>query len=93
MIYPELLKKSLKIPKKVIRSRRWNKSDNTMVKRKRTKGHTLIYKTASPVLVLNTNVIRDFSYIRTNVVVRLPISSCKCRVRYIDIGYICKQEN
>ena len=53
----------------------------------------MIYKTASPVLVLNTNVIRDFSYIRTNVVVRLSISSCKCRVRYIDIGYICKQEN
>jgi hypothetical protein len=43
-------------------------------KRKRTKGNTLIYKTASPVLVLNTNIIRDFSYIRNNVVVRLPIS-------------------
>ena len=93
MIYPELLKKSLKIPKKVIRSRRWNKSDNTMAKRKRTKGNTLIYKTTSLVLVLNTNIIRDFSNIRTNVVVRLPISSCKYRVRYIDIGYICKQEN
>jgi hypothetical protein len=35
MIYPELLKKSLKIPKKVIRSRRLKKSDNTMAKRKR----------------------------------------------------------
>jgi hypothetical protein len=57
MIYPELLKKSLKIPKKVIRSRRLKKSDNTMAKRKRTKGHTLIYKTASPVLVLNTHTM------------------------------------
>jgi hypothetical protein len=55
-------------------------------------GNTLIYKTASPVLVLNTNIIRDFSNIRTNVVVRLPISSCKYKVRYIDIVYICKQE-
>jgi hypothetical protein len=42
-----LLKKSLKIPKVVIRSRRWKKRENTMNKIKRTKGHTLIYKTAS----------------------------------------------
>ena len=38
-------------------------------------------------------IIQDFSNIRTNVVVCLPISSCKCKVRYSDIDYLYKQEN
>ena len=38
-------KKSLKIPKELSESINWSSTDNTMAKRKSTKGQTTIYKT------------------------------------------------
>jgi hypothetical protein len=94
MIYPELCKKSLKIPKKVIRNRRLKESDNTMAKRKRTKGPILIKNSFTcSGLKYFVDRIRAFSNIRANAIMHSPISLCKCRARYIDIGYICKNEN
>ena len=54
MTAPYLLKKCLKIPKGVLRSRK-SKTDITMAKRKRTKGQTMIYKTLHRKLKIKKN--------------------------------------